>query len=46
MIVRVLWVVHAEGSINMADVMQVIKLLEGLIGGLSWTTVTRPQVAT
>lgn len=28
-------VVHAEGSINMADVMEVIQLPEGLIGEMS-----------
>lgn len=40
------YVVHAEGGINMADVMDVIKLLEGLIGQLSWTLKAFPQVAT
>ena len=46
MVLWVLCVVHAEGSVNMADVMEVIKLLEGLVGELSWTIETRPQVVT
>lgn len=45
-VVWVVCVVHAEGSVNMADVMDVIKLLEGLIGEVSWTMETLPQVGT
>lgn len=42
----VLCVVHAEGSVDMANVMDVIQLLEVLIGELSLTTETLPQVGT
>ncbi len=45
-VIGVVCVVHAEGSINMSDVMDVIELLEGLVGELSWTMETLPQVGT
>lgn len=44
--VWVVCAVHAEGSINMADVMEVIQLLEGLVGELSRAMVTLPHVCT
>lgn len=46
MVVQVVFVVHAEGSVDMADVMDVVKLLEGLVGEHSWTSETLPQVGT
>lgn len=44
--VWVLCVVHAEGSVNMANVRDVIELLEELIGELSWAMEALPQVRT
>lgn len=38
-------VVHAEGCVHVADVMDVIEVCEELIGELSRTVVTLPQVA-
>lgn len=46
MVVWVVYVVHAEGSVNVPDVMDVIKLSKGLIGEVSWPSETLPQVGT
>lgn len=41
---RFFFVVHAEGSVNMPQVMVVIELLEEGTGDLSWTSEAVPQV--
>lgn len=45
-VIWVVYVVHAEGSVNVPDVMDVIKLFKGLIGEVSWSFETLPQVGT
>ncbi|TNN65280.1 hypothetical protein EYF80_024434 [Liparis tanakae] len=42
-VVWVLRVVHAEGGVYVADVMEVIELLEGLIGEMGRAVVAHPQ---